>query len=53
MNDSDADWMLGVSCVEAGITRPEELAAVLMNNPHGKYRRDLRLDYVERTVRNI
>lgn len=47
------DWMLGMSCVDAGITRPEELAAILVNNPHGKYRRDLRIDYVGRTVGKI
>ena len=45
--------MLGMSCVEAGITRPEELAAILMNNPYGKYRRDGRMDYVKVTVRKL
>ena len=44
------DWMLGLSCVEAGITTPSELAAILMYNPHGKYRRDRRRDYVRTTV---
>lgn len=47
------DWMLGLNCVQAGISEPQELATILMNNPHGKYRRDLRWDYVEMTVRKI
>jgi hypothetical protein len=47
------DWMLGMSCVEAGITKAEELAVILMRNPHGKYRRDGRVDYVRRTVRKL
>ena len=47
------DWLLGVSCVEAGITKPEELAAILMNNPYGKYRRDLREDYLQTTVAKL
>ena len=47
------DWKLGISCVHAGITKPQELATILMNNPHGKYRRDLRWEYVALTVRKI
>jgi hypothetical protein len=47
------DWMLGLSCVEAGITQPEELAAILMRNPNGKYKRDGRRDYIEMTVRKL
>lgn len=47
------DWLLGLCCVEAGITSPEELTAILMNSPHGKYRRDGRRDYVERTVEKL
>jgi len=51
LNDTSRhDWMLGMSCVEAGITDPRELAAILMNNPYGKYRRDGRGDYVRCTV---
>ena len=53
LDASSHDWKLGMSCVEAGITRPEELAAILMNNPNGKYRRDRRKDYVEVTVRKL
>jgi hypothetical protein len=44
------DWILGMSCVEAGITNPKDLAAILMQNPFGKFRRDGRLGYVEGTV---
>lgn len=44
------DWMLGNRCIEAGIKERDELAAILMQNPHGKYQRDRRLDYVARTV---
>jgi len=47
------DWMLGRSCVEKGITDQEELAVILMKNPHGKYRRDGRIGYVEISVANI
>ena len=36
--------------MEAGITNPLELAAILMRNPNGKYRRDGRRDYLEVTV---
>ena len=51
LNDTSRhDWMLGMSCLEAGITDPRELAAILMNNPYGKYRRDGRKGYVEVTV---
>ena len=42
-----------MSCVEAGIIEPEELTAILMGNPHGKYRRDLREDYVVMTMMKI
>jgi len=49
-DSSRNDWLLGLSCVEAGIGRPEELAAILMNNPHGKYQRDRREGYVRGTV---
>jgi len=44
------DWMVGMRCVEAGIKNSEQLAAILMKNPYGKYQRDRRRDYVERTV---
>jgi hypothetical protein len=47
---SKHDWMLGLSCLEAGISDPNELAAILMNNPHGKFRRDGRMNYVKTTV---
>jgi len=47
---SKHDWMLGMACVEAGITDPSELAAILMANPYGKYQRDGREGYVRRTV---
>ena len=50
---SKHDWMLGLSCVEAGITEPGELAAILMKNPHGKYQRDGREDYVQTTVEKL
>lgn len=51
LNDTSRhDWLLGLCCMEAGITSPDELAAVLMNNPHGKYRRDGRKEYLEVTV---
>ena len=54
LNDTSRhDWMLGVSCFEAGITESEELAAILMSNPHGKYRRDMRADYVRVTVGKV
>ena len=54
LNDTSRhDWLLGVSCFEAGITKPEELAAILMSNPHGKYKRDGRLDYVRVTVGKV
>ena len=43
-------WMLGMACVEAGIADASELAAILMANPFGKYRRDGRREYVRRTV---
>ena len=44
------DWVLGLRCIEAGITDPQDLAAILLRNPYGKFRRDMRDDYVERTV---
>ena len=47
------DWMLGLRCVEIGITKPEEMAAILIGNPHGKYRRDLRENYLQTTVRKL
>lgn len=47
---SNHDWTLGLRCVEAGITVPRELAAILMSNPNGKYRRDGRRGYVDVTV---
>ena len=45
--------MIGLKCVEAGITEPGELAAILMNNPYGKYRRDGREDYLQTTVEKL
>ena len=51
LNDrSRHDWMLGMACLEAGIAKPEDLAAILVCNPHGKYMRDGRMDYVRMTV---
>lgn len=45
------DWMLTRRCIEAGIKEGEDLAGILIRNPHGKYARDRRMDYVIRTVR--
>ena len=54
LNDTSRhDWMLGLKCVEAGITEPGELAAILMNSPYGKYRRDGRGDYLQTTVTKL
>ena len=50
---SKHDWMLGLSCLEIGFSEPEELAAILKENPHGKYRRDGREDYVQVTVEKL
>jgi len=47
------DWTLGMRCIEAGITKPEELAAILMNNPYGKFQRDKRTDYLQTTVAKL
>jgi len=47
---SKHDWMVGLNCIEMGITDLNELAGILMNNPHGKYRRDGKMDYVQTTV---
>jgi len=47
------DWRLGCTCMEVGITNPIELAAILMQNPFGKFRRDGRYDYVETTVNKM
>jgi len=47
------DWIIGLVCVEAGITNTDDLAAILMNNPHGKYRRDEKLSYVGGTVKKL
>ena len=47
---SKHDWMLGLTCLDAGFTQPEELAAILMRNPHGKYQRDRRMGYILTTV---
>jgi hypothetical protein len=47
------DWLLGLKCIQAGITDPGELAVILMNNPYGKYQRDSRQDYVQITVSKL
>jgi hypothetical protein len=47
---SRQDWVVGIRCVEKGISEPKELAVILMNNPYGKYRRDGRRSYVIGTV---
>jgi hypothetical protein len=50
---SKHDWKLGLLCLEIGIADPQELAAILMMNPHGKYRRDGRDGYVQMTVEKL
>ncbi len=52
-DSSRRDWLLGRCCIEAGILDPEELIAILMHNPHGKYQRDRRHEYVVKTVENL
>ena len=47
------DWKLGCACIQAGIVKPEELAAILMHNPFGKYQRDKRDDYIRITVSKL
>lgn len=47
------DWTLGMRCIEAGITEPNDLAAVLAANPHGKYRRDQGTAYLKLTLQNL
>jgi len=54
LNDTSRhDWLLGMRCIEAGITEPEELAAILMKNPYGKFQRDRREDYLRTTVTKL
>jgi len=54
LNDRSVhDWILGTECVKAGITEPGELAAILMGNPHGKFQRDGRTEYVRVTVEKL
>jgi hypothetical protein len=50
---SSRDWMLGRYCVERGIMDPGELAVILRMNPLGKYQRDKRGEYVERSVEKL
>ena len=50
---SKHDWVLGLACVEAGITDSDDLAVILMQNPHGKFRRDGREEYVQVTVEKL
>ena len=52
-DSSRHDWRLGVRCLELGITDPEELGIIIANNPLGKFRRDRRSNYVERTVKKL
>jgi hypothetical protein len=47
------DWKLGCACLEAGITNPSEMAAILSHNPFGKFQRDRRCDYLRTTVRKL
>jgi len=35
---SGHDWRLTLLCIEEGITDPSDLAAIILNNPHGKAR---------------
>lgn len=44
------DWKLGCACIEAGISKPSEIAAILMHNTFGKFQRDRRYDYIRTTV---
>jgi len=50
---SKHDWMLGLRCLEVGIADPQALATILMVNPHGKYRRDMRKSYIRVTVAKL
>jgi hypothetical protein len=47
------DWKLGCACLEAGITNPDEMAAILRRNPFGKFQRDRRYSYLTTTVRKL
>lgn len=50
---SKHDWMLGLQCVEAGISKPGDLASILMRNPYGKFKRDERVEYIQTTVEKL
>ena len=50
---SGHDWALGMKCLEAGIADPHDLASILANNPHGKFRRDSRWAYLQSTTRKL
>jgi len=47
---SKHDWALGMAAIEEGITDWANLRALLEFNPHGKYQRDSRDDYLDLTV---
>ena len=47
------DWELGLACIEHGIKKTSELAAILVHNPFGKFQRDRRMDYVQTTIKNL
>ena len=50
---SSHDWALGKRCIELEISEPSELAIILTQNPFGKYQRDGRKQYVERSVEKL
>lgn len=47
------DWKLGCTCIQAGITSPYDIAAILMFNPFGKFQRDRRYEYIKTTVNKL
>lgn len=50
---SKHDWELCCACLDAGITEPSDIAAILMHNPFGKFQRDRRIDYIRNTIANL
>jgi hypothetical protein len=44
------DWVIGRRVQELGISTPRELSVILIRNPFGKYQRDKKKEYIERTV---
>jgi len=47
------DWKLGCACIQAGIRKATDIAAILMSNPFGKFQRDRRYDYIKTTITKL